>query len=133
MFRASQTVFHHNSDAVFHLLKSCFTSALGFTSSDISTNGGIGALLGHGFGSQLSWGITPVAPGILYLRVHRFVRDAMFMSEVIVSLLMSSVRQIAATGLPKKGMEKMRKDKYRTRYGQVSLAAAMTRVKVRNC
>lgn len=71
-----------------------------------------------------------MAPGILYLRVHRYVRDIIFMSEVIVSLLMSSVRQIATTGLPKEKMEKLRKGKYGMRYGQVSLAAAMTRVKV---
>ncbi|XP_031400886.1 mediator of RNA polymerase II transcription subunit 33B-like isoform X2 [Punica granatum] len=129
-FRASQTVFHHNSDAVVHLLQNCFTSALGLNSSQISANGGVGDLLGHGIGSHFSGGLTPVAPGILYLRVHRYVRDVMFMSEVIVSLLMQSVRQIASSGLPKDRIERLRKTKYGMRYGQVSLAAAMTRVKL---
>lgn len=130
IFRASQTVFHHNSDAVVHLLKSCFSSTLGLSSSQISSNGGVGALLGQGLGSLFSGGMSPVAPGILYLRVHRYVRDVMFMSEVILSLLMHFVREIANSGLPRERAEKMRKTKYGMRYGQVSLAAAMTRVKV---
>ncbi|KAI6695615.1 hypothetical protein NL676_023325 [Syzygium grande] len=129
IFRASQTVFHHNSDAVVHLLKSCFSSTLGLSSSQISS-GGVGALLGQGLGTHFSGGISPVAPGILYLRVHRYVRDVMFMSEVILSLLMHFVREIATSGLPREKAEKLRKTKYGMRYGQVSLAAAMTRVKV---
>ncbi|KAK4762707.1 hypothetical protein SAY86_008475 [Trapa natans] len=130
IFRASQTIFHHNSDAVVHLLRRCFLSALGLNSSQISTNGGVGALLGHGLGSHFSGGISSAAPGILYLRVHRYVRDAMFMTEVIVSLLMQSVSQIAGSGLPKERIERLRKTKYGMRYGQVSLAAAITRVKL---
>ncbi|KAI3439446.1 uncharacterized protein J3R85_004877 [Psidium guajava] len=129
IFRAAQTVFHHNSDAVVHLLKSCFSSTLGLSSSQISS-GGVGALLGQGLGSHFSGGISAVAPGILYLRVHRYIRDVMFMSEVILSLLMHFVREIANSGLPRERVEKLRKTKYGMRYGQVSLAAAMTRVKV---
>jgi hypothetical protein len=130
VFSASRTVFHHNSDAVVQLLKTCFTSTLGLSSSHIYSNGGVGALLGHGTGSQFSGGITPVAPGILYLRVHRSIRDVMFMTEEIVSLLMLSVRDIASSGLPKDKVEKLKKARYGLRYGQVSLAAAMTRVKL---
>ncbi|KAF8015282.1 hypothetical protein BT93_H0935 [Corymbia citriodora subsp. variegata] len=129
IFQASQTVFHHSSDAVVHLLKSCFSSTLGLNSSQISS-GGVGALLGQGLGSPFSGGFSPVAPGILYLRVHRYVRDVMFMSEVILSLLMHFVKEIANSGLPRERAEKLRKTKYGMRYGQVSLAAAMTRVKV---
>ncbi|PNY01275.1 mediator of RNA polymerase II transcription subunit 33a-like protein [Trifolium pratense] len=95
-----------------------------------SFNGGVGALLGHGFCSHLSGGISPVAPGILYLRVFRSVRDAiMFLTEEIVSLLVLSVRDIASSGLAKGQMEKLKKTKYGMRYGQASLATSMTRVK----
>lgn len=130
VFSASRTVFYHNSDAVVQLLKSCFTSALGLSPPHISSNGGVGALLGHGFGSHFSGGISPVAPGILYLRVHRYVRDVMFTAEEILSLLMHSVRDIASSGLPRGTMENLKKTKYGMRYGQVSLAAAMMRVKL---
>ena len=130
VFSASGTVFHHNSDAVVQLIKACFTSTLGLNSSHIYSNGGVGALLGHGFGSHFSGGISPVAPGILYLRVHRSIRDVIFMTEEIVSILILSVRDIASSGLPKDKVEKLKKTKYGMRYGQVSLAAAMTRVKL---
>lgn len=130
VFSASRTVFHHNSDAVVQLLKSCFTSTLGLSPSHISSNGGVGALLGHGFGPHFSGGISPVAPGILYLRVHRSVRDVMFMAEEILSLLMRSVRDIASSALPKGAMEKLKKSKHGMRYGEVSLAAAMKHVKL---
>lgn len=130
VFSASQTVFHHNSDAVVQLLEVCFASILGSSPSHIYGNSGVGALLGHGFGSNFSGGISAVAPGILYLRVYRSIRDVMFMTEEIVSLLMQSVRNIATSGLPKEKLGKLRKAKYGTKYGQVSLAAAMTRVKL---
>lgn len=130
VFSASRTVFHHNSDAVVQLLRMCFAATLGLTTSSIASNGGVGALLGHGFGSHFSGGISPVAPGILYLRIHRAVRNAMFMTEEVVSLLMHFVRDIASSGLPAEKLEKRKKSKYGMRYGQVSLAAAMTRVKL---
>lgn len=130
IFSASRTVFHHNTDAVVQLLKSCFTSTLGLSSSNIYSSGGVGALLGHGFGSHFSGGISPVAPGILYLRVHRSVRDIVFMAEEIVTLLMLSVTDITSNGLPRDKLEKLKKAKYGMRYSQVSLAAALTRVKL---
>ncbi|XP_065861189.1 mediator of RNA polymerase II transcription subunit 33B [Euphorbia lathyris] len=130
VFSASATVFHHNGDAVVQLLRSCFTSILSFSTSHISSNGGVGALLGHGFGSHFSGGISPVAPGILYLQVHRSVRDVMFLTENILSILMHSVKEIANNGLPRETIEKLKKSKYGMRYGKVSLTAAMTRVKL---
>ncbi|XP_010278698.1 PREDICTED: mediator of RNA polymerase II transcription subunit 33A isoform X2 [Nelumbo nucifera] len=130
VFSASRTVFHHNSDAVVQLLKTCFTATLGLNSSPLSSNGGVGALLGHGFGSHFYGGFSPVAPGILYLRVHRSIRDIMFMTEEILSLLMFYVREIASDGKLRERTEKLNKSKYGMRYGQISLAAAMTRVKV---
>lgn len=117
IFSASRTVFLQNRDAVVQLLKSCFTTTL-------SHNGGVGALLGHGFGSHFNGGISPVAPGILYLRVYRSIRDIMFVTEEIVSLLMQSVRDIGLSRLfGETKLEKMR-------YGHISLAKAMTQVKL---
>lgn len=124
IFSASRTVFHHNSDAVDQLLKQCFSCTLGLTPTLTSSNGAVGALLGH-----FSGGISPVAPGILYLRVHRAVRNIMFMSEEIVFLLMRSVKDIASFGCRDK-MGPSKRTKNGMRYGQVSLATAMTRVKL---
>lgn len=143
VFSASRTVFHHSSDAVVQLLRVCFTATLGLGTSSIESNGGVGSLLGHGFGSHFSGGMSPVAPGILYLRVHRAVRNVMFMAEEIVSLLMHFVRDIADSGVPARDMEKLKKTRaeirslscQKTDSGfpascQVSLAAAMTHVKL---
>ncbi|KAE8703729.1 hypothetical protein F3Y22_tig00110465pilonHSYRG00020 [Hibiscus syriacus] len=127
VFSASRTVFHHSSDAVVQRLKSCFTSTLGLSPSSIYSNGGVGALLGHVFGSHFSGGMSPVSPGILYLRVHRSIRDIMFMTEEIVSLLMSSVRDIASSVFSR---QKLKTTKFGLLYGQVSLGAAMEHVKL---
>ncbi|WJX22729.1 Mediator of RNA polymerase II transcription subunit 33A [Trifolium repens] len=130
IFSASRTVFLHNSDAVVQLVKSCFTATLGMSSSTISCRGGVGALLGHGFKSNLSGRICPVAPGILYLRAYRSVRDIVFLTEEIVSILMQSVKEIVCSGLPKQQLKKLKPTKDGIKYGQVSLAASMTRVKL---
>ncbi|KAL2341231.1 hypothetical protein Fmac_009171 [Flemingia macrophylla] len=130
IFSASRTVFLHNSDAVVQLLKSCFTATLGMNTSPISCSGGVGALLGHGFKSHLCGGICPVAPGILYLRAYRSIRDIVFLTEEIVSILMQSVREIVCSGLPREQLEKLKAAKDGIKYGQVSIAASMTRVKL---
>ena len=52
------------------------------------------------------------------------------MTEEIVSILILYVRDIASSGLPKDKVEKLKKTKYGMRCGQVSLAAAMTHVKL---
>ncbi|XP_054785728.1 mediator of RNA polymerase II transcription subunit 33A-like isoform X2 [Prosopis cineraria] len=130
IFSASRTVFLHNKDAVIQLLKSCFSSTLGMNISLISSNGGVGALLGHGFKSHFCGGICPVAPGILYLRAYRSIRDIVFLTEEIVSIIMQSVREIVCGGVPRDGLEKLRAAKDGIKYGQVSLAASMTRVKL---
>ncbi|KAJ0699236.1 putative mediator of RNA polymerase II transcription subunit 33A/B [Helianthus annuus] len=125
IFSASRTVFHHNSNAVVQLLKMCFKSAI--AQPPVFSSGCVGGLLGHGFGSHSSGGIYPVAPGILYLRVHRSVGDVMFMTEEIVSLLMHTVKDIVSTDVP---LEKLKKPNGLVmRYGEVSLSAAMTRIK----
>jgi len=80
LLQASGTVFHHNRDVVVQLLKSCFTSTLGLGSTCMNNNGGVGALLGHGLACQVAGGISPVAPGILYLRVYRSIGDIMFLN-----------------------------------------------------
>ncbi|KAI3805972.1 hypothetical protein L1987_21860 [Smallanthus sonchifolius] len=126
IFSASRTVFHQNSNAVVQLLRLCFKSAI--TQPPSFSGGCVGGLLGHGFGSNSSGGISPVAPGILYLRVHRSVGDVMFMTEEIVSLLMHTVKDIVSTDLL---FEKLKKPNgLLMRYGEVSLSAAMTRIKL---
>ncbi|XVF28935.1 hypothetical protein REPUB_Repub15cG0075700 [Reevesia pubescens] len=130
VFSASRTVFLHSRDAIVQLLKSCFTATLGLNIAPISSDGGVGALLGHGFGSHFCGGLSPVAPGILYLRVFRSMRDIVFITEEVVSILMHSVREIACSGLLREKLEKLKTRKNGMRYGQVSLAAAMTRVKL---
>lgn len=90
----------------------------------------MGPLLGHGVGSHINGGMSPVAPGILYLRVYRSIRDIIFLPEEIVSLLMQSVQEIAGSWFSKGRQETLRKTKLGLRYGQVSLASAMTRLKV---
>lgn len=129
VFSASRTVFHHNNDAVVQLLRSCFTATLGLC-TQISSNGGVGGLLGHGFGSHFSGGLSPVAPGILYLRVYRCIKDIFSLTENILSLLMDAVKEITESVVSKERSDKMKKTKYGMKYGQVSLAAAMTQVKV---
>lgn len=131
IFSASRTVFLHNSDAVVQLVKSCFTATLGMSSSSISSSGGVGALLGHGFKSNLSGRICPVAPGLLYLRAYRSVRDIVFLTEEIVSILMQSVREIVCGGLPKQPpLKKFKPTKDSAKYRHVSLAESMTKVKL---
>lgn len=98
--------------------------------SPISSSGGVGALLGHGFKAHLSGGICPVAPGILYLRAYRSIRDMVFLTEEILSILMQSVREIVCGGLPKERLAKLKATKEGMKYGQVSLAASMSRVKL---
>ncbi|XP_062187025.1 mediator of RNA polymerase II transcription subunit 33A-like isoform X1 [Phragmites australis] len=130
VFSASRTVFHHNNDAVVQLLRSCFTATLGMTSTSVCSCGGVASLLGHGFGSHCSGGLSPVAPGILYLRIFRCIKDCSILTEDILSLLMLSVKDIAETTMPRQRSDKLKNIKYGMRHGQVSLAAAMTQVKV---
>ncbi|CAI9118610.1 OLC1v1020201C1 [Oldenlandia corymbosa var. corymbosa] len=129
IFSASRTVFLHNNDAVVQLLKSCFNATLGLNTKSITSNGGVGSLLGHGFGSHIYGGLSPVAPGILYLRVYRSIRDIMFLKEEFVSILMQSVKDIACSGLTGQPPEKLRNPK-NGKYGRGSLATTMTRVKL---
>ncbi|KAL2508911.1 Mediator of RNA polymerase II transcription subunit 33A [Forsythia ovata] len=130
VFSASRTVFLHSNDAVVQLLKSCFSATLGLSGTCISSNGGVGSLLGHGFGSHFSGEISPVAPGILYLRVYRSIRDIMFLREEIVSLLMQIVKDITFTGFLSERFEKRKKVKNGMKHGHLSFAAAITKVKL---
>lgn len=127
IFSASGTVFHHNNDAVVQLVRSCFNATLGFSATPLSSNGGVGNLLGHGFGSHFCGGLSSVAPGILYLRIYRCINNTVLLTEEIISLLMNSVKEIAERIFPN---ERLKRTKYGVRYGHISLAAAMTQVKV---
>ena len=127
VFSASRTVFHHNNDAVVQLLRSCFAATLGMSSTSVCSCGGVASLLGHGY---CPGGFSPVAPGILYLRIFRCIKDCSILAEDILSLLMLSVKDIAETTVPRQRSDKLKKTKYGMRHGQVSLSAAMTQVKV---
>ncbi|KAL4205446.1 hypothetical protein AMTRI_Chr01g137360 [Amborella trichopoda] len=128
-FSASRTVFQQCNNAVSQLLKSCFYATIGPSNAPLSTNGGVGSLLGHGFGSHSPNGLSPVAPGILYLRIYRSIHDIMFVTQEILSLVISSVEDIATNGMDREGMAKLSKAKYGMRYGQLSFGMAMVRVK----
>ncbi|CAF2153243.1 unnamed protein product [Brassica napus] len=97
VFSASRTVFLHNPDAVVQLLRNCFSATLGLNAND----GDVGALLGHG-------GISPVAPGILYFRMYRALRDTVSVTEEIFSLLIHSVKDIAQNRLSKENLERLK-------------------------
>lgn len=128
IFSASRTVFLHSNDAVVQLLRSCFRATIGLNSSCcVSSNGGIGPLLGHGFGSHCTGGISPVAPGILYLRFYRSIRDIMFLKDEIITLLMQTVEDIACGGTES---QNLKTSKHRMKHGHVSVAEALTKVKV---
>ena len=79
---------------------------------------------------SLRWDLSSCLWNSLLKSVHRSIRDVMFMTEEIVSILILYVIDIASIGLPKDKVEKLKKTKYGMTYGQVSLAAAMTRVKL---
>uniref|UniRef100_A0A1J3IQ93 Mediator of RNA polymerase II transcription subunit 33A n=1 Tax=Noccaea caerulescens TaxID=107243 RepID=A0A1J3IQ93_NOCCA len=130
VFSASRTVFLHNPDAVVQLLRNCFSATLGLNAGPMSNDGGVGALLGHGFGSHFYGGISPVAPGILYLRMYRALRDTVSVTEEIFSLLIHSVEDIAQNRLSKENLKRLKTVKNGSRYGQSSLATAMTQVKL---
>ncbi|CAH2052914.1 unnamed protein product [Thlaspi arvense] len=130
VFSASRTVFLHNPDMVVQLLRNCFSATLGLNAAPMSNDGGVGALLGHGFGSHFYGGISPVAPGILYLRMYRALRDTVSVTEEIFSLLIHSVEDIAQNRLSKESLKRLKTVKNGSRYGQSSLATAMTQVKL---
>ncbi|KAI4342777.1 hypothetical protein MLD38_027361 [Melastoma candidum] len=127
IFSASRTVFLHDRDTIVQLLRSCFTSTLGLGAYAASNVAGVGALLGHGFGSHICGGLSPAAPGILYLRVYRSARDILFLLEEIMSLLMQSVREIACGGTSRDKLKSTRNGK---QYAGISLTAAMAKVKL---
>uniref|UniRef100_M4EHQ3 Uncharacterized protein n=1 Tax=Brassica campestris TaxID=3711 RepID=M4EHQ3_BRACM len=102
VFSASCTVFLHNPDAVVQLLRNCYSATLGLNAND----GGVEALLGHG-------GISPVAPGILYFRMYRALRDTVSVTEEIFSLLIHSVEDIAQNRLSKENLERLKTAKTR--------------------
>ncbi|KAF3793040.1 Mediator of RNA polymerase II transcription subunit 33A [Nymphaea thermarum] len=130
IFSASRTVFLQSTDAVVQLLQSCFSATLDSSSGNpLSSNGGVGALLGHGLVPLPSGGLLPVAPGILYLRMYRSIRDILFVTKKILSVLVASVTEIATKGMSKEEVAKLSKSKYGMRYGHLSLSAAMGKAK----
>lgn len=128
-FCASRAVFLQNRNAVFKLIQSCFTASLGLNASPISSNGGVGVLLGHGLKYLLCSG-SPCAPGTLFLHVKQDIKETLLIAEEIVSLMMHSVRKIACGVLPRESSEKLKTTKNIIRSRHISLAAALIRVKL---
>ncbi|KAL3647903.1 hypothetical protein CASFOL_008871 [Castilleja foliolosa] len=126
IYAASKAVFHHNNDAIVQLLRVCFKTALGLNSS-VTSNGGVGALLGHGLGSPFSGGNSTVAPGTLYLKAHRAVKNVILMTEEMVSILMHTVNDITFNGLPQQNMQKLIK---KVKSSQVSLVTTVNQVRI---
>ncbi|GER30150.1 mediator of RNA polymerase II transcription subunit, partial [Striga asiatica] len=89
IFSSSRTVFLHSPPAVVRLLRACFRAA---TAGPAPPSG---PLLGHG-------GLSPAAPGIVYLRFFRSIRDIMFLRDEVISLLMQTVADVVVGPARKK-------------------------------
>ena len=132
VFFSSCTVFKQDKHVVFQLLRSCFATALGSSNSlmsKLTVNGGVGALLGHGFHSHLApGGMSPMAPGFLYLRTNRAIYDIMFITEEILSLVVEGARDLSTMGM-NEHYGQTGKSAHRLKSRQLSLATAMAKVK----
>eukprot|EP00253_Pinus_taeda_P001346 PITA_01346 len=132
VFFSSRTVFKQDKHAVVQLLRSCFAAALGSSNSlmsKLTVHGGVGALLGHGFRSHLApGGMSPVAPGFLYMRTNRAIYDIMFITEEILSLVVEAARDLSTMGM-NEHCGQTGKSAYRLKSCQLSLATAMAKVK----
>eukprot|EP01018_Ginkgo_biloba_P000531 Gb_17496 [translate_table: standard] len=133
VFFSSRTVFKQDKHAVIQLLRSCFAAALGSSNtlmSKLTVHGGVGALLGHGFCSHAApGGMSPVAPGILYLRTYRAICDIMFVTEEILSLVVGVARDLAASGVSPEHPGQTVKPAQRLKSQNMSLASAVAKVK----
>jgi hypothetical protein len=132
VFFSSRTVFKQDKHAVVQLLRSCFAAALGSSNSlmsKLTVHGGVGALLGHGFRSHLApGGMSPVAPGFLYMRTNRAIYDIMFITEEILSLVVEAARDLSTTGM-NEHCGQTGKSAHRLKSCQLSLATAMAKAK----
>jgi hypothetical protein len=132
VFFSSRTVFKQDKHAVVQLLKSCFAAALGSSNSlmsKLTVHGGVGALLGHGFRSHLApGGMSPVAPGFLYLRTYRAIYDIMFIPEEILCLVVGAARDLSTMEMDEHSGQ-TGKPAHRLKSRQLSLATVMAKVK----
>eukprot|EP00253_Pinus_taeda_P021926 PITA_21926 len=133
IFTSARTVFRQDKYAVSQLLRSCFAAALGSINTimpRLTVHGGVGALLGRCFRSHSSpGGTSPVAPGLVYLRVYRGMYDIRFVTEEILTLVVETARGLAATGMNGEYSGQSTKNAQRLKSHQVSLANALARVK----
>jgi hypothetical protein len=129
VFGAVQSAVKQDKNAVIQLLRSCFVVTLGTGGgglvSKFTAHGGVGALLGHGSRRHALPGHgPPVPPGFLYLCICPFLRDVMFLPSEILSLLVTSVRELCTpasdVATPKSGS--------RLRCVHPSLATVISRV-----
>lgn len=114
----SRSVFRENKEAVAQLLRSCFSSFLGSTSS-LSNQSSVNGLLG----SSISVGdVCPsVAPGFLYLRSCRTIHNVQYVNDVIVGLVGEYGRELAGRWA--------RSESPRLKSSQASLSLATARAR----
>ncbi|XP_057816724.1 mediator of RNA polymerase II transcription subunit 33B [Cryptomeria japonica] len=133
VFFSSRTVFKQDKHAVVQLLRSCFAACLGSSHtlmSKLTVHGGVGALLGHGFCSHLApGGMSPVAPGILFLRTYRAIYDIMFITEEILLLVIGSARDLVNAVPNAEYSGQAINPPHRLKSHQLSLASAIEKVK----
>lgn len=84
----SRSVFRHNKDSTTQLLRSCFSSFIGthiVSASKLTVETSVNGLLGNIVTPTGSF--PSVAPGFLYLRCCKNLRDTQYLSNVIVGLV----------------------------------------------
>ncbi|XP_020521729.1 mediator of RNA polymerase II transcription subunit 33A isoform X2 [Amborella trichopoda] len=122
VFSCSRSVFKQDKDAIFQLLKSCFSAFLG--PSGLVGLGGVGALVGNGVANRASWGgRMPVAPGFLFLRTCRTIHNVSFVTEAILKLVVETARDLSKLPEPLIGSSQ------RLRSCQVSLSGTAASVR----
>lgn len=110
VFIGSKSIFKQSNQAVNQLLKSCFAAILGASTSPftkLSTQGGVGALLGPGNHKNSGGnGRPPIFPGILYLRSYPVIHDISFLCDEILALVAGAARDLASGASARESMSR---------------------------
>lgn len=118
----TRSVFRQNKEAIAQLLGSCFTSFLGslqvssvFLSNQCSVNGLLGSTI------PVCSARPSIAPGFLYLRLCRTIRNVQYVNDVIVGLVTKHAKELASR------WESMNSPCLRSSQSSLCLAAAKAR------
>ncbi|KAJ7513515.1 hypothetical protein O6H91_23G002600 [Diphasiastrum complanatum] len=130
VFSSTRALFKQDKNAVRQLVRRCFSVTLGSSSSSISKligKGGVGPLLGHGNWSYSTPGCPlPVAPGILYLRMHPELHDIMFLTDEILLQVTAAAKNCAVNQIPAVNGNSL--PHFRSRSSQTSFSTCMEQV-----